>query len=201
MLFRTRFHPAIRRGDIRCTYRRWKSPRVRIGGRYRLDARPVLIVTAIGEVAEASITNRAARDAGYLHRAELVDDLRSHADDAGYRLYRIEFRCEREDDPRAALAADDALADDEIDAIIGRLRRLDAASSHGAWTARTLALIEAHPATLAAKLASQMGRERLPFKTDVRKLKALGLTISLERGYRLSPRGETVLRRIHALEK
>ena len=32
------------------------------------------------------------------------------------------------------------------------------------------------------------------FKTDVRKLKELGLTESLEVGYRLSPRGEAVLR-------
>ncbi len=32
-----------------------------------------------------------------------------------------------------------------------------------------------------------------PFKLDVRKLKARGLTISLEKGYRLSPRGERYL--------
>jgi len=34
---------------------------------------------------------------------------------------------------------------------------------------------------------------RLPFKANVRKLKALGLTESLEVGYRLSPRGEALL--------
>jgi hypothetical protein len=33
----------------------------------------------------------------------------------------------------------------------------------------------------------------MPFKLDVRKLKELGLTESLRPGYRLSPRGETVL--------
>ena len=37
------------------------------------------------------------------------------------------------------------------------------------------------------------GRETQPFKLDVRKLKNLGLTISLEVGYRLSPRGEAYL--------
>ena len=31
------------------------------------------------------------------------------------------------------------------------------------------------------------------FKRDVRKLKELGLTESLEIGYRISPRGETLL--------
>jgi hypothetical protein len=39
-----------------------------------------------------------------------------------------------------------------------------------------------------------MGRETLPFKRDVRKLKELGLTESLEVGYRLSPRGRAYRR-------
>jgi hypothetical protein len=38
-----------------------------------------------------------------------------------------------------------------------------------------------------------VGRERLPFKADVRKLKELGLTESLRIGYRLSPRGRALL--------
>ena len=45
----------------------------------------------------------------------------------------------------------------------------------------------------AADLAERFGRERLKFKTDVRKLKALGLTESLAVGYRLSPRGRAYL--------
>ena len=49
------------------------------------------------------------------------------------------------------------------------------------------------PGVRAADLAPQFGRERLPFKLDVRKLKELGLTESLPRGYRLSPRGQAVL--------
>ena len=71
-----------------------------------------------------------------------------------------------------------------------RLDRLDRASTHGPWTRAVLAVIAAQPATRAADLAAGFGRETLPFKTDVRKLKNLGLTESLEVGYRLSPRGE-----------
>jgi len=41
------------------------------------------------------------------------------------------------------------------------------------------------------------GRPTQPFKTDVRKLKNLGLTISLPVGYRLSPRGEAYVRRLN----
>ena len=45
----------------------------------------------------------------------------------------------------------------------------------------------------APDLAAQVGRETGEFKRDVRKLKELGLTISLEVGYRLSPRGQAYL--------
>lgn len=58
----------------------------------------------------------------------------------------------------------------------------------------TLALIEAAPATRAADLAAGVGRDTPSFKRDVRKLKELGLTESLEVGYRLSPRGQALVR-------
>ena len=57
-----------------------------------------------------------------------------------------------------------------------------------------LRLIADQPATRAPDLAALLDRETQPFKTDVRKLKNLGLTISLSPGYRLSPRGEAYLR-------
>ena len=61
------------------------------------------------------------------------------------------------------------------------------------WAREVLELIAEQPATLAADLAAQRGQERLAFKRDVRKLKELGLTESLQRGYRLSPRGRAFL--------
>ena len=61
------------------------------------------------------------------------------------------------------------------------------------WTREALALIEANPARRAPDLAAELGRETAPFKRDVRKLKELGLTESLEIGYRLSPRGAALL--------
>ncbi|HEX5894931.1 MAG TPA: hypothetical protein VFY47_01300 [Thermoleophilaceae bacterium] len=70
-----------------------------------------------------------------------------------------------------------------------RLARLDAASRHGPWTAAALDLIAERPGTRAPDLAASLGRETARFKADVRKLKELGLTESLEVGYRLSPRG------------
>jgi hypothetical protein len=59
-----------------------------------------------------------------------------------------------------------------------------------------LELVASRPGVRAADLAASLGRETLPFKVDVRKLKELGLTESLEVGYRLSPRGRAVMRRL-----
>ena len=56
-----------------------------------------------------------------------------------------------------------------------------------------LALITEHPERRAGDLADMLGRERAPFKLDVRKLKNLGLTLSHEVGYRVSPCGEAYL--------
>ena len=93
-----------------------------------------------------------------------------------------------EPDPRDLLAGDDSLSAHDVAAITRRLDRLDAASSYGPWTRETLAAIERRPAVRAPDLAASFGRETQPFKLDVRKLKTLGLTISLPVGYRLSPR-------------
>ena len=59
----------------------------------------------------------------------------------------------------------------------------------------TLRLIAGHPGTVSTTLANQLGLARPDFKDNVRKLKTLGLTISLDVGYRVSPRGEAFLKR------
>ncbi len=47
---------------------------------------------------------------------------------------------------------------------------------------------------MSKELAALREVELLPMKVDIRKLKALGLTISHEVGYELSPRGAAYLR-------
>ena len=50
MLFKSRFHEAIRSGAVTLTIRSWKSPRVKPGGRYRFGVRDVLEVDSIEQV-------------------------------------------------------------------------------------------------------------------------------------------------------
>lgn len=90
-------------------------------------------------------------------------------------------------------AASANLSADEVAELRKRLDRLDRASASEPWTRATLEIIAARPEVRAGDLAESLGRERAPFKLDVRKLKNLGLTISLTVGDRISPRGRAYL--------
>lgn len=175
-------------GRIDLAFRRWSRPTVKTGGTLR-TAIGVLRIDAVDAIELASVTDRAARRAGFADRAALEAELDRHR--AG-QLYRIRLHLDGED-PRIALREAAELTADDIAAITTRLDRLDRASSHGVWTRSTLALIRDRPAVRAPDLAASVGRETQPFKTDVRKLKNLGLTISLGTGYELSPRGRAYL--------
>jgi hypothetical protein len=62
-------------------------------------------------------------------------------------------------------------------------------------------LIVANEAVRAPDLAARLGMETGRFKRRVRQLKNLGLTISLDVGYRISPRGRAYLARLGAIER
>jgi hypothetical protein len=194
VLFEQRSWAGIEDGSITQTFRRWKRRQAVTGRRYRTPV-GIIEAEAVDIVDPTEITDSDARCAGYADAAALVADLRG-ADDLP--IYRIRFHLVPGPDPRDELAAHAELNDAELRDVVRRLDRLDRASSHGAWTAETLRVIAQRPGVRAGDLAASLGRERDPFKIDVRKLKALGLTRSLEVGYELSPRGHTVLRTLPA---
>ena len=174
-------------GDVDLVLRKWKRPTVRSGGTLR-TAVGVLDIVSVDRIDESALTDGDARRAGFAGRDDVIRAFGGRDGD----WYRVVV-APAGPDPRVVLRERSDLSADEVDELERRLSRLDESSRHGAWTAATLALIEQHPGVRAGDLAVTVGRERLDFKTDVRKLKALGLTISLEVGYRLSPRGEAFL--------
>jgi hypothetical protein len=188
MLFPQRFWSGLADGSVELAFRRWRRAGVKAGGT-QLTPTGVLAIDAVDVVNVGDITEDEARRAGYGDRAELLAELERHPDGT---LYRIAFH-HAGVDPRVALREAADVPDEELARIRARLGRLDRASSHGPWTEAVLRLIAARPAVRAADLAASMGRDTQPFKTDVRKLKQLGLTESLDVGYRLSPRGRTLL--------
>jgi hypothetical protein len=190
MLIEQRLHAGIRDGSITVMFRRWKRRQVTEGNVYRTVAGRV-VVDEVTVVAPSRIRRADAVAAGYRTVKEVVADLRGSPTDP---IYLLRLRPAADEDPRALLAAGAELSTSDVAEITGRLDRLDGASSHGSWTRDTLAIIERRPAVRAGDLAAELGREMLPFKVDVRKLKNLGLTLSLEVGYRLSPRSEAYRR-------
>jgi len=195
LLFQKRFHQGLIDGSVTLTFRRWEKPHVKPGGRYRCHPIGVLEVDRIERVRVADITDDDARRSGFASRDALLDYIRSGpGGEVGGKteLFRIELHHGGEED-RVAIALDDRLSAEEVEAIAAKLARMD---SKGEWTGTTLRLIQKNPRVVASKLAGMVGRERLPFKVDVRKLKRLGLTQSFEIGYDLSPRGRAYLEAI-----
>ena len=189
MLFSQRFWPGLADGSITVAFRRWKTARARAGAAHRTPV-GILRINEVGVMETSSIGHEDARRAGYPSREDLLSALRG-----AETVYRVEFHLEGPD-PRVELRERSELPDEEWQRVENRLRRMDTASRHGPWTRSVLQLISECPATRAGDLAARMGRERAPFKRDVRKLKELGLTESLELGYRLSPRGRALLERL-----
>ena len=132
-----------------------------------------------------------ARRSGF---SSLVDLLKTAKHGAGERVFVIDFHYDSKASARPKTATG-VVSAEELAALAQRLDAMDRRSRIGPWTQATLRAIEARPAVLAATLARGLGRPRDEFKRDVRKLKNLGLTFSLEIGYRLTPKGEALLGR------
>jgi hypothetical protein len=189
------FWPGIADGSITVAYRWWTAPTVVAGRPYRTAGGRVEVVS-VDVVDPAGITDDDAATAGHPSADDVrawLQKVRQRGSAAGGQVYRVEFRRLDEPDPRQVLANTADLSPEDLADLDRRLDRLDRASKIGPWTRQTLQLIAERPATRAPDLAESVGRETPPFKLDVRKLKNLGLTISLNPGYRLSPRGRAYL--------
>jgi hypothetical protein len=178
---------AIKAGGGDLAVRRGDRPRGGVGARRRTRV-GLLEVTSVDKVAASRITAEEARRAGAGSLVELRRMLEAKADRP---VWRVGLR-HAGADPREQLRATvpDAA---EVARIRERLDRLDRASAIGPWTRSTLAVIDRSPTVRAPELAAELGRDTPSFKRDVRKLKELGLTESLDIGYRLSPRGVAVV--------
>ena len=182
----------IKDGEISVVFRRWHRPTVKTGGTLR-TAVGLLQIVSVEDASESAITTRDVSRAGYATRSDLIGDLGTRGD----RLSRVTLTYTGAD-PRIALREADVLSETEREALFGRLVRLDARSTSGPWTERVLAVIGQYPDVAARVLADHLACERDWLKPNVRKLKNLGLTISHDPGYILSPRGRVVLAHLRA---
>lgn len=177
-------------GEIDLAFRRWRRPSVKAGTRQR-TAVGVIEITSIAEIALDDITDEEAIRAGAVSAA----DIRRWLTERDGAVYRIGLAYGGPD-LRVALRGSEITTDEEFAEVAARLARFDASSRWGPWTGDVLRAIDDGPGKPAADLAHDFEREKRLFKTDVRKLKELGLTESLRPGYRLSPRGKSFLARL-----
>ncbi|UVK54645.1 ASCH domain-containing protein [Mesorhizobium sp. AR02] len=189
MLFKQSSLDKIARKEVTLAFRRWKRPTVKAGGRER-TASGVVQIGGIAIVDMSALTESDASAAGFPTLGALREML--GADD-GTPVYRIELKG-IEPDERVALRGDATLSDTDWHVLTARFARWDKTAP--GYFSSILRTIGAHPEIRAADLAAMANVETLKFKQDVRKLKELGLTESLEIGYRLSPRGEAVLEKL-----
>ncbi|MCD7059944.1 hypothetical protein [Pelagibacterium xiamenense] len=190
MLIKREVLDKIKSGEISLQFRRWRRRTVKAGGTLK-TAVGVLQIGEITPIAADDVTEADARRAGFSSVAEFhiwLDTMKPGE------LDRIEVSYKGED-PRVALRDSTALSDADVAGLRAALEKIDAGAKTG-WSAEVLRLIADNEGVLAETLALWTGEDKAVFKTRVRKLKELGLTESLETGYRISPRGKALLARL-----
>jgi hypothetical protein len=174
-------------GELTVTWRLWKYAHVKVGRAYPAGHGAV-VIDDVRRVRAGDVTDADAMEVGLLDKRSLLDLVRGHKRariSAATILHRVAFHYVPEPPPRRPELP--------LPEIAKRLARLDAASPRGPWTLAALRLVEENPGVVARELAGEMGLPTLDFKAQVRKLKALGLTVSLPVGYELSELGQTCL--------
>lgn len=86
-MFAKRLREPVMRGEVTLSVRIWQSPRVKVGGRYRLE--PGFVeVTSVREIGLADITPELARRSGF---DGVVDLLKVAKHGPGERVFLVAF--------------------------------------------------------------------------------------------------------------
>ena len=177
----------IRIGQISLIFRKWKKKIINKGTLLKTSIGQVEILD-IKEISSTEISVKDTHEAGYEKLSDLLETLNSYPG----KLFKIGVRYHSQD-PRIILRNKSTLDKVEFDQIKLKLQRLDKYSKHGDWTILVLHAILENPKLKSGDLAFIVDKERVWLKTNIRKLKNVGLTISHEVGYSISPLGKIFL--------
>jgi hypothetical protein len=87
MIFTKRLREGVRRGEITCSVRIWQSPRVKAGGRYRMEEGEIE-VDSIEPIGFPDITPQLARESGFFG---VLDLLKVAKHGRGEKIYLVRF--------------------------------------------------------------------------------------------------------------
>ena len=189
LMFTSDDHERMAAGEITVTWRLWKYAHVKAGRTYAsgFSLGGAIAVEDVREVPAGEITDTDAHEVGQPDAGALIEYARSHSGrtiTSDTVLYRVQFHFEPVAPPKPEYS---------LEEVAKRLERLDRASRTGPWTLATVRLIEENPGVVSRHLAPDLGMARDDFKLNVRKLKNLGLTLSLPVGYELTELGQSYL--------
>ena len=134
MLFRPARLAGLADGSVTLAFRRWKRPTVRAGGTLTTPV-GVLAIDDVRSIDEDDITDDDARRAGYAGRAAVLAELGPATRTASCTGSSSTSPAPI---PGSPCASSGDLTDDDVAELARRLARLDAASTHGPWTAAVL---------------------------------------------------------------
>ncbi len=87
MQFTKRLREPIKRGDVTCTIRIWQRPRVKVGGRYKMDG-GFVVVDRIAQISLSDVTPALAVRSGF---DGVVDLLKTAKHGSGENVYLVDF--------------------------------------------------------------------------------------------------------------
>lgn len=191
MLFKKIHLQGIKSGAITLAFRKWQKVSVKSGSLLHTSV-GLLEIGRIEAVSENDITDKDAVKAGFTDKSQL---LRSFTRNSTGTIFKISVRYHGAD-PRIKLREQTGLSEQQFEDMKGRLERLDRYSKQGHWTEKVLLAIRDNPHSHATGIAKLTGFEKEWLKLNIRKLKNLGLTISYNVGYELSPLGNEYLNKL-----
>ena len=88
MLFAKKLRAGVKSAQVSASVRIWKTPRVKVGGRYRLEDGQIE-VSSIREISWEDLSDGLARDTGFNN---LIDLMKTAKHGSGQHIYYIRFR-------------------------------------------------------------------------------------------------------------
>ncbi|MGJ1415184.1 ASCH domain-containing protein [Sphingobacterium multivorum] len=190
MLFKEAHLQAIKSGEITLAFRKWQKASVKPGSLLHTSIGLVKI-HKIEAVNENDITSKDLLEAGFTDKKHLQQSFTHNSKGTIFKI-SISYHSE---DPRIKLREQSELSEQQFFDLKMKLERLDNHSKQGHWTEKILLTIKDNPSLHAIGIAKLTGFEKEWLKLNIRKLKNLGLTISHNIGYELSPLGNEYVKK------
>ena len=186
MIFRKEFLKKVKDGEVTIAFRQWKKLSISEGGKLKTSG--VILFKRIKVVTANQITKADAKKAGFLDIESLFKDLSGEGT-----IYKISFVLFGPD-PRIKLRETTVLGLTEKQTLLKKLKSLDNRGSIKNWIKPVLNHLKKYPGSPSKTISNDLGLDQAQLKLNIRKLKNLGLTISLGTGYKISPRGQSILK-------